>query len=286
MSKIVVGICTFGNKEFTEITVNSIRETAKIPVDFFLVIGKPGDTETLEWANSEGIPCKVHETNRGFPASINDIYDYAWKENNYDYLILAGNDIAAYPYAIDQMITLADISDYECVNALQVDVRALVDANPEIAGMFYGPNMIFKRFDERPWDAFKDYSPVLSMDHMKLLDIQNLCLYKKSIMDKVGYTDVAFYPAYFVDNDYARRMVNAGVKSCCLASARFFHFWSRTLHQSSGGSNSGYFQNNSMYYQGKWGGAFGEETLLPNNLIDTRENEDMIIAYWKNGGKG
>jgi len=41
-----------------------------------------------------------------------------------------------------------------------------------------------------------------------------------------------------------------------------------------------------MYYQGKWGGNFGEETLLPNNLIDTRENEDTIIAYWKNGGKG
>lgn len=104
-------------------------------------------------------------------------------------------------------------------------------------------------------------------------------------MNKVGYTDVAFYPAYFVDNDYARRMVNAGVKACCLASARFFHFWSRTIHQESGGSNSGYFQNNSMYYRVKWGGNFGEETLLPNNLIDTRENEDTIIEYWKNYGK-
>lgn len=281
MSKTLVGIVTFGNADFTKIAVNSIKETATKPLDFFIVVGKPGDNETKEWCLANDIPCMVHNENHGFPASVNDIYDYAWKHNDYDYLILAGNDIAVYPYAIDQMITLADMSDYECINALQVDVRSLVSQYPEIAHYFYGPSMIFKRFDTKPWNVFRDYKNIMSIDHMKLLDIQNLCLYKKSIMDKVGYTDVNFYPAYFIDNDYARRMVNANVKSCCLASARFFHFWSRTIKQGSDGSDNIFFRNNAEYYRTKWGGDFGAETLTPNLVISTRDGESEIINYWK-----
>lgn len=275
---------TFGNLSFTKITVETIKETTTYPIEFFLVVGKPGDGETTQWCLDNNIPHIVHTENRGFPSSINDIYDYAWKMNDYDYLILAGNDIAVYPYAVDSMIHLADISDYECINALQVDVRSVVSQHPEISGLFYGSGMVFNRFDTKPWEVFKDYGKTLSIDHMKLLDIQNLCLYKRSIMDKVGYTDVAFYPAYFVDNDYARRMVNANVKSCCLASSRFFHFWSRTIHQGSGGSNSFYFRNNSSYYEAKWGGPFGAETINPPLVISTRDSEQETINYWR--GKG
>ena len=104
-------------------------------------------------------------------------------------------------------------------------------------------------------------------------------------MTKVGYTDVAFYPAYFVDNDYARRMVNTGVRSCCLSSSRFFHFWSRTIKQGSGGSTNRYFNNNAQYYEEKWGGPFGQETKSPDLVISTREGEEQIINYWKQKGK-
>jgi GT2 family glycosyltransferase len=289
MSKTLIGIVTFGGLDFTKITINSIKETSKTHVDFLVVVGKPGDEETKNWCVDNNINYIVHLENKGFPASINDIYDYAWNrenpEDNYDYLILAGNDIAVYPYAIDQMIHLADISDYECINGLQVDVRSLVSQHPDIAYLFYGPDMIFKRFNTKPWEVFRDYSAVLSIDHMKLLDIQNLCLYKKSIMNKVGYTDVAFYPAYFVDNDYARRMVNANIKSCCLASSRFFHFWSRTIKQGEGGSTNKYFDNNAQYYFEKWGGAFGSETVNAPVLINTRDNEEETIRYWREKGK-
>jgi GT2 family glycosyltransferase len=176
---------------------------------------------------------------------------------------------------------LANVSDYECINARQFDVRDLVNLYPETMKYFTESDFVFTDFDSRPWDYFRDYSPILSIEHMKLLDIQNLCLYKKSIFEKVGYTDVNFYPAYFVDNDYARRLVNSGIRCCSLSNARFFHFWSRTIKQEVGGSNGSYFDNNKKYYMQKWGGEFAQETIVAPTLISSRDNEETMIDSWR-----
>lgn len=282
-SKVLVGVATFGNTDFTKLTIESIRETSSYDLDFFIVVGKPGDSETLNWLSTEpDIKFKVHTENKGFPASVNDIYDYAWVENNYDYLIIAGNDIVAYPHAVDSLIHLADISDYEVISSNQVDIRTFLSLFPEHRKYFGGENLIFRNFNCKCWEDFKEYSPILSINHMALLDIQNLCIYKKSVFDKIGYTDVAFYPAYFIDNDYARRIVLAGIKCCSLSNSRFLHFWSRTIKQGSGGSTNHYFENNRAYYISKWGGEFGQEMKTPELKIDMRYNEDAIINYWRN----
>jgi GT2 family glycosyltransferase len=281
--KVLVGIVSFGNTQFTKLTVDSIRETSGYDLDFYIVVGKPGDSETLNWLATEPeIKFTVHTENKGFPASINDIYDYAWITNNYDYLIIAGNDIIAYEHAVDSLISLAHISDYEVISSNQVDVRSFLDRFPENKKYFEGENLVFKDFNSRCWKDFKDTSDILSINHMALLDIQNLCLYKKSVFDKIGYTDVAFYPAYYIDNDYARRIVLAGIKCCSLSNSRFFHFWSRTIKQGSGGSNHHYFENNRAYYISKWGGEFGQETKTPPLKIDMRINEAAIIEQWRN----
>ena len=117
-------------------------------------------------------------------------------------------------------------------------------------------------------------------------------------MDKIGYVDVNFYPAYYSDNDYARRGVNANLKTCALANSQYFHFWSRTIHQGSGGSTARYFENNRKYYIMKWLGDFSRERwtipfngkphhlnkniILPADLkISSRENERGIIKFWR-----
>lgn len=283
MSKVLVGIVTFGNLDFTKLAVKSIKETSKTPLDFFIVIGKHDDVQTIEWvASQENTKYTIHAQNMGFPASVNDIYDHAWVHNDYDYLILAGNDIVAYPGCVDGLIDLADRTDYECISALQYDVKDLVGEFPETRGDFYGSGYIFSDFSKKPWELFSGYSNPEEIADMRLFDIQNMCLYKKGVFDKVGYTDVAFYPAYFVDNDYARRIVISGLRCCTLANARFFHFWSRTIHQGSGGSTDKNFKNNEKYYRQKWGGPFGEETITPDIKISDRLLEYQIIDHWRN----
>jgi GT2 family glycosyltransferase len=298
MNKTLIGIVSFGNIEFTKLTINSIKETTKNEIDFFVVVGKPGDTATEEWLESEKISHIVHEQNWGFPISVNDIYDFAWKIKDYDNLIIVGNDIVAYPYCIDSLINLANESDYEMISALQVDARALRKEYPELEKYLIGVNGIFTDFTAKPWEVFKNYSPEYQIADMQLFDIQNCGLYKKSVFDKIGYTDVNFYPAYYIDNDYARRIVNSGMKCCTLVSARFFHFWSRTIHQETGGSTHGYFDNNRRYYIKKWGNDFGKELwktpfngmnynlyrdiMLPASIkISDRDNEERIISFWR-----
>lgn len=283
MSKTLVGIVTFGNLEFTKLTVKSIRETSKSALDFFIVVGKPGDVDTVAWLTTTetDIKYKIHDKNMGFPYSLNDIYDYAWVHNNYDYLIISGNDVVAYPNCVDSLIYVADNYDYECISALQFDVKDLVSNFPDTRELFSTDNYIFTKFDETPWNNFTDHSHPVDIADMQLYDIQNMCLYKKSLFDKIGYTDVNFYPAYFVDNDYARRIVKSGLRCCTLRSARFFHFWSRTIHQEKGGSTNSHFKNNEKFYKQKWGGPFAQETIEAPVKIDERFLEEQIIDRWR-----
>jgi len=156
MSKTVVGMVTFGNLEFSKLTINSIRDTTKHPVDFFVVVGKPYDRDTVRWLESENIPHKIHDENFGFPCSVNDLYDYAWKDNDYDNLIIVGNDIVAYPNSVDSLIDLADTSDYSVISAIQIDVRSLVSMYPATKQYFQGSDMIFTDFTSDPWNEFKE----------------------------------------------------------------------------------------------------------------------------------
>jgi GT2 family glycosyltransferase len=274
-------MCTFGNLQFTQLAFQSVKETVHNPYDLFAVVGKPGDTYTKEWLDFEGIPNVVHNENLGFPYSVNDIYDYAWKYNDYDNLILMGNDVVLYPYAGDSLIDFANVSLYSVISGLQYDVKDLFDNFPEVRRQFVGDDYIIEDFSQRPWDYFKDYSPELSIADMQLFDIQNLCLYKRKAFEKVGYTDVNFYPAYYIDNDYANRIVKSHLNCCTLTNARFFHFWSRTIKQGTGGSTPYYFENNRKYYKQKWGGLPGSETANPPIKIDSRVGELEAVRGWR-----
>ena len=303
MSKTLVGMVTFGNVDFSKLTVQSIKDTTENDIEFFVIVGKPDDIETIEWLERDGISHIVHKTNRGFPAGLNDIYDYAWAECVFDNLIIAGNDIVAYPYAIDSLINKADNSDWEWISSSQFDVRALVNMYPKAKDMFSLEGKFrFDRFGEiEPWNLHDDWKrtdEALEPDVIK--DVHNLCLYKPSVMDKIGYIDVNFYPAYYSDNDYARRGVNAGLKTCALGNSQYFHFWSRTIHQGSGGSTHRYFKNNRRFYISKWGGDFAHElwtvpfdgiphpltksvTLEASLKITKRDTEEAITRFWRGG---
>ncbi len=306
MSKTLIGIVSFGNLPFTKLTIEEIQRTTTKPIEFFIVVGKPGDVETVEYLKAKGIPHIVHDENYGFPYSLNDIYDKAFKKGEYDNLIIAGNDVIAYPTTIDALIETADTTKYAWISAVQYDVKSLVRDFPQTM-KFFDPNnnYAFRDFNTRPWDAFKGYDQKKIPCDPGLSDIHNLALYKKEVYDTIGLVDVNFYPAYYSDNDYCRRGVNANLApvSCTLANAYYFHFWSRTIHQGSGGSNGTFFELNRKFYMTKWGGDFGSERykvpfngnrfylnrdiiLQPTVNIQDRSQEKEISRFWqKQGGK-
>lgn len=307
----LIGIVTFGNLEFTRLAVRGIRETTQ-RADILIVIGKPGDFATMHYCEAERIPFILHTVNHGFPASINDIYDYAWNlassnlpdragqppgHEPYEFLAIMGNDVIPYPGAIDALIDAAETTDYEWFCSSQFDARSLVERYPEARQYFHGDTLIFIEFESRPWELHKDFrNPFIEPDTLK--DVHNLALYKKSVFDKIGYIDVNFFPAYFSDNDYAVRAVLAGVKACGLPHSAYFHFWSRTIHQGSGGSTDKHFSENQNYYVEKWGGLINKEKfkvpfngqspdsflpiVLPASLnIQSRTDEGALLNKWR-----
>ncbi len=304
MSKTLIGMCTFGGLLFTRLSMEAVLATTTKPIDFLVVVGKPGDVETISYLEAKGIQYIVHDENYGFPYALNDIYQKAFEHGEYDNLIIIGNDVVPYPTTIDAMIELADNSDYVWISACQYDVKGLVRDFPETAEYFdLGNNYEFKETSAKPWEAFTAYDGEKIPTSPGLSDIHNLALYKKLVYDTIGFVDVNFYPAYFSDNDYARRGVNSGLidLSCTLTNAIYFHFWSRTINQGDNiarSEHSAYFGANAQFYSLKWGGVFGAEaykvpfdgkgfkltpeiTLDPSVNIQSRDNEKGISRFWR-----
>lgn len=295
MSKTLIGITAFGGLPFLRLLLDQIKETTS-QVDVMVVVAKPGDAEMRYEIQRRGIGMIIHEINKGFAASINDLLDSAFQTSQYDHLIIAGNDTVPMSGCIDAMIKCAEESEWETISATEFDSRSLVASYPEASQYFHGPNHHFVDFSAKPWELHKYEATGIQPDCFK--DIRNMTLYKRLAFERAGYADTNFWPnAYFEDNDYARRCVLLGVKSAGLLDASFFHFWSRTIHQGEARPNNVYFDRNRAYYVRKWGGDPNRESyplphqgqtlhlspkiFLPGTLkIDSRESEPDIIKYW------
>lgn len=84
---------------------------------------------------------------------------------------------------------------------------------------------------------------------------------------KVGVFDINFFPAYFEDNDYCRRMVLSG---CSRINTHFLNpiiYRNSMTIQKNPELNSG-FEKNRQYYIKKWGGEPSKETFInPFNIV-------------------
>jgi GT2 family glycosyltransferase len=293
MSKTLVSICAYGGLKFLEMGLQALRDENGF--DILVIVAKPGDQEMVERLRSFGIWHIEHQTNVGFAAAINDMYDAAFVHGDYDNLIIMGNDVVPMPGTIKAMIQTADSSDYEMVCGSEFNAKFLVEQYPEARKFFHGDNLIFNDWGARPWLLHKDSQTGVEPDTRK--DIRNLTLFKRSAFEKAGYADVNFWPnGYYEDNDYGRRCDLIGVRACGLKEAAFFHFTSRTIYQNASRDHGGYFERNREFYRHKWHGVPGDEKLdtpfgggpyrlgdieVPCDMkIDSRDHEMACIEYW------
>jgi GT2 family glycosyltransferase len=104
-------------------------------------------------------------------------------------------------------------------------------------------------------------------------------------IDAVGLFDENFYPAYLEDVDFNRRCELAGVNRCDIPNLNILHgdppdargtHGSRTINSDPilARENGRTHANNFDYYQEKWGGMPGQETLrLPYGAYP--------LSYWR-----
>ena len=196
--------------------------------------------------NSEGKDSSVDE-------AIDQICDNH-KENIDEIAIVSNNQNSGYPGAVNQIIR----DNTDCAHWL-------------VSGFDW-------------WAAPKQYKKVLE----KLPSLQNgaflgtgcdsMCgfLFTKKLIRAVGYLDENFFPGYFEDNDYKRRIqvANIQVPTVQLDAE---HERSSTLNSSEQFKkrNQFTFQQNFSYYVNKWGGKPNEETYV------RPFNQPVGLDYWK-----
>lgn len=297
MSKTLIGISSFGGLPFLDLTLKELQRTiTRGDVHLLVSVAKPNDHEMVEFLSRRDIPFIADNHNRGFAANVNDWYDAAFTNGDFDYLICAGNDVIVMPGAVDSMIKTADETEFQMICGSEFNAQFLVNQYAEARQYFRGDDMIFSDFDARPWDLHRDFRNGLEPDCRK--DIRNLTLFKRSSFEMAGYDDVNYWPnCYFADNHYGRKCDLLGVTAAGLKEGSFFHFQSRTIRQSIDRPHSKYFSRNSGHYVHTWGGPVGGERyalpydgrgmelapgifLEPKMKIDSREQEAAIIDYW------
>lgn len=303
-----VAIVTFGNLKYTRLCIDSLLANTGEPFQLVVVVGKPGDDETHQYLDGE-VDCHIlrHETNRGFPASINDIYDYVYAADPQADILFVGNDTICYPKAIDRIMHVARTTDYDYISGKEVPVRSFLSRYPQYKDRFdagyrlQGDSFAAWRAHARDVRA-ADNLPIRHHPLTFINGFHNFGLVRRSFFDKVGYVDAAFFPAYFEDNDYVRRGFLAGAKFGEVPEAYYFHFWSRTIYEAQPSAiNDRYFPLNAQYYQDKWGGqpggnefhdvpfagagyAMGPYVIDQEYYADNcrgRSVEPILISYWK-----
>jgi GT2 family glycosyltransferase len=95
-------------------------------------------------------------------------------------------------------------------------------------------------------------------------------LVRRNVLDQIGPFDEGFWPAYFEDVDFHRRMNFAGVRVMSVDDVAYEHAHSATLKAASASEQAQHhetFKRNQQRYISKWGGLPGHETLTEAMVV-------------------
>jgi len=174
--------------------------------------------------------------NRGVALSWNSGIRRAILHFGSRYFFIPNNDTLLHPRCIDILLEAIKVPKFALVSA--TNVSGIVSTPTDVLGL--KTPLVASYKDEPDFSCF---------------------MIKRETIERVGYFDSNFYPAYFEDNDYHYRIKLAGLRGVKVNRALYFHYGSRTIKEGEDirmRSNLGYVANRD-YYQRKWGGLPGQE---------------------------
>ncbi|MBZ0291424.1 MAG: hypothetical protein K8L99_02545, partial [Anaerolineae bacterium] len=104
---------------------------------------------------------------------------------------------------------------------------------------------------------------VRDMQHHKNMKF-SLAAINPIAVETIGYFDENIFPIYWEDVDWYRRAALAGLKLWCVEETCIIHMGSRSVYSNPElmRQNHETFHRNREYYERKWGGPVGHETLI------------------------
>jgi GT2 family glycosyltransferase len=217
-------------------------------IEFDLIIINNGSTDgTIGYLSSLCSRMKVNIINSPYNLGVAKAWNLginrAIEYFNSEYFFIPNNDIIIRPETIPILIETLDAPDVLLSTAYNINDGKILPISIKTL--------------LTPKDKVLNENPDFSC-----------FMIKKETIEKVGFFDEKFYPAYFEDNDYHYRINLIGSKAVKNLQNIYFHFGSMTVKNDEytrALSNAAYRQNEA-YFIKKWGGKPGQETFkIPFN---------------------
>lgn len=197
-----------------------------------------GFAELMESVDTEILPIIIPNwvENIGVSKGWNDGLQTAI-DSGCEYAVVSNDDVILNHGAINRMVM--GLNDYDLVSAINTRDETTREG-----------------YDEHP-------------------DFSCFAIKPKQFVDKFGWFDENFSPAYFEDNDMAWRIKTSGGTYARDLNAGMLHRGSITQNMDGPVVTSPMFEKNRAYYVRKWGGWPGSETYTsPFN------DSDATIKDW------
>ncbi|OPA80159.1 glycosyl transferase family 2 [Paenibacillus selenitireducens] len=183
-------IPTYNGLHYLQSCVNSIRQYTNVPYEL-IVVDNASTDGTVEYCRREAITFISLPTNVGFPKACNE----GLRAAKGDHLLLLNNDVIVTHHWLSNM-----------TNALsQFKHVGIVGPKTNYASGRQKVTYPYDNFDE----LHRLTQEINQQNASKWKDVERLVgfcfLFKREVMERIGYLDEQFSPGHYEDDDYCYR---------------------------------------------------------------------------------
>ena len=230
-------ILTHNHCDITKACLESIRERTLEPYELIVIDNGSMDETTSYLASQPDVRLIRNLQNRGFPAGCNQGLRIAQGEN----LLLLNNDTIVTEGWLRRLLRSLHASDEiglvgPCSNRISGAQQIPVGYH-DLSGL--------ERF---AWDHAQSHQEETSETER----LVGFCLlFKRKLMNKIGFLDERFGIGNFEDDDYCRRAIEAGYRALIVKDS-FVHHWGSQTFQSMNINRREMLIENQERYEEKW----------------------------------
>ncbi len=247
---VTIGICTFNNRELTELCLDSIESFTVHPNYEVVVVDNASEDGTAEWLKDEvaarpGYRVILNATNRGFAAGCNQ----AFAGSKAEILCFLNNDTVVTAGWLTAMVsTLMRSAGVGLVGPSTGGVANEAKVTPgyaDLAGLHDWAEGFVSRHEGESFSI-----PMLALYCAAL---------RRSVWEEIGGLDERFEVGLFEDDDFSRRIRRAGYDVRCLRDAWVHHFQEASFGTLPADEYERIYEVNRRRFQAKWRGTGSEE---------------------------
>lgn len=201
--------------------------------------------------------------------SLSEAWNYGIRKSLEDkeckYIFIPNNDVFFHHETIDTLIRGIDLLGYLMVTGENVQPKMSLEDMMN---------------DSKPGDWNEDSKPITSW--MEQGPDFSCFMITPETIEKIGFFDENFAPAYCEDQCYHMRIIRSGNIAKRLTTAPYYHYASQTMAKNMHlvGMISEGHNRNKGYYREKWG-ADHADCLEGRGFMTPYGEENRSVRYWR-----